>query len=178
MVYLWASLLISLGFFFNFANVFIFLLVPFVLPYVYNLQFNFNLMVFVKMFYCFLLSILSFNINVLFLFFFLVFNLDGFLVLLTLGGLYYIFASTFVNYFFLFLLFFTYLYNMHSFCLSVLLLGLPFSFLFFFKINIFLIGSFRVFILFIVPVIWSLNLGSLFNFNFRHFFFYLFFFLI
>merc|ERR1712002_330108 len=89
----------------------------------------------------------------------------------------YIFISTFINFLFLFILFFTYLCNLHSFCLSVLLLRLPFSFIFFFKINVFLIRSFGVFILFLLPVLWSLNLRTLFNLNYGHCFFYLFLFI-
>merc|ERR1711955_142897 len=122
-------------------------------------------MVFVKVFYCFLLSILSFSLKFIYLFFFMAFNLDRILMFLTLGRLYYIFLSTFMNYLYLF-------------CLSILLLGLPFSFLFFFKMNVFLIRFFGVFILFLLPVIWSLNLGSLYNLNFRHLFFYLIFLII
>ena len=175
---MWASLLVSLGFFFNFSFIFILLFIPFIIPYVYNLQLNFNLMVFVKIFYCFLLSILSFSVKFIFLFFFIVFNLDRILMFLTLGRLYYLFVSTFINYLYLFLLFSVYLFNLHFFCLSVLLLGLPFSLIFFFKMNIFLIRSFRIFVLFLLPVLWSLNLGSLYNLNFRHLLFYLIFLII
>merc|ERR1712243_292390 len=128
--------------------------------------------VFVKVFYCFLISILSFSLKFIYLFFFMVFNLDRVLMFLTLGRLYYIFLSTFINYVYLFFLFSMYLFNLHFFCLSILLLGLPFSFLFFFKINVFLVRFLGVFILFLLPVLWSLNLGSLYNLNFRHLLFY------
>merc|ERR1712212_939534 len=114
-IYLWASLLVSLGFFFNFSFIFILLFVPFILPYVYNLQLNFN---------------------------FIVFNLDRILMFLTLGRLYYLFVSTFMNYLYLFLLFLVYLFNLHFFLFVCVIIGPTFFFNIFFKMNIFLIRSF------------------------------------